>query len=76
MQELQKKREQILKNRPAHLEKRKNSRKSEGKQSERPKELNADIKAQVDISLQSGELLVDCMKLQNILNFELQKLLR
>ena len=26
--------------------------------------------------MQSGELLVDCMKLQNILNFEVQKLLK
>jgi len=37
---------------------------------------NTDLKEQVDPSMQSGELLVDMMKLQNIFNFELHKLLK
>ena len=37
------------------------------------RKLNEDIKPQVQVSMQSGELLCDLMKLQNILNFELLK---
>ena len=36
----------------------------------------SDLKGQLDVSMQSGELLVDLMKLQNILNFEFQKTLK
>jgi len=37
---------------------------------------NSDIKEQIGVSMQSGELLVDLMKLQNIFNFEIQKLVK
>ena len=40
------------------------------------RDLNTDLKESVDPSMQSGELLVDMMKLQNIFNFNLYNMLK
>ena len=84
IEELHARREEILRKRsPSHEKKSSKNltnlntgRSGKRQKSVSPdKDFNSDFKTQVDVSMQSGELLVDLMKLQNILNFEVQKML-